>query len=224
MASEGHGAAAPHTLSAKAERTREALLDAARTVFEREGFLNARVTDITTVARVAHGTFYTYFPSKEAIFRELVLRVQDDLAASNSGPADGPPAERIWQANRAYVDAYLRNGAILCAFEQAATIHPGIRQLRREVRRPYVERSVRSIRRWQAQGIADPVLDAVYTANALGAMVDRFMYTWVSLDEDFERDLAVTTLTRLWVQALGIRPSEEAVEEWILAGDGGRPV
>lgn len=224
MASEDHGAAAPRPLSARAERTREALLDAARTVFERMGFLDARVTDITIAARVAHGTFYTYFPSKEAIFRELVLRVQDDLTASDGGRVRGSPAERIWRSNRAYVEAYLRNGAILRAFEQAATIDSGIRQLRKEVRRPYVERSIRAIERWQAQGVADPALDALYTANALGAMVDRFMYTWVTLEEHFEMELAVSTLTRLWVQALGIRHSDGAVVGWVPGGDADRPI
>jgi len=40
-------------------RTRQALVDAARVVFEREGYLDARLTDITAEASCSSGTFYT---------------------------------------------------------------------------------------------------------------------------------------------------------------------
>ncbi len=67
---------APPTLrdvprTAKGERTRGRLLRAAKHVFERQGFLGARVSDIADRARISHGTFYHYFNSKEEIFREL---------------------------------------------------------------------------------------------------------------------------------------------------------
>jgi len=45
--------------SARGTRTREALVRAARRVFERHGFLDARITDIAAEAGVASGSFYT---------------------------------------------------------------------------------------------------------------------------------------------------------------------
>jgi hypothetical protein len=35
-------------------------------------------------------------------------------------------------------------------------------------------------------------------------MIDRFAYVWLVLGEGFDEDLAVDTLTKLWVRALGI--------------------
>ncbi len=35
-------------------------------------------------------------------------------------------------------------------------------------------------------------------------MVDRFTYTWFVLGGEFEDELAIETLTRLWRQVLGI--------------------
>ena len=45
---------------------------AAQKVFERDGFLDARITDITATARTATGSFYTYFNGKEEIFLAVV--------------------------------------------------------------------------------------------------------------------------------------------------------
>src|SRR5580698_7583907 len=51
--------------SAKGRRTRARLLEAAKAVFERDGFLAARISDIAAEAEVSHGSFYHYFDSKE---------------------------------------------------------------------------------------------------------------------------------------------------------------
>ncbi|GIU92640.1 MAG: TetR family transcriptional regulator [Acidimicrobiia bacterium] len=68
-------AADGRALSSKGERTRRRLLEAAERVFGEYGWEDASIVKITEAAGVAQGTFYRYFPSKEAIFEELV----DDL-------------------------------------------------------------------------------------------------------------------------------------------------
>lgn len=200
-------------LSAKAQRTRETLAEAARFVFERDGFVDARIIDITAKAGVAYGTFYTYFESKEEIFRELAIRILADMTAPPFMPPSGDdPVERIDYGNRTYVAAYLRNAKYMATLEQLISFNPTIRQIRIDLRRPILERNIAAIRRWQAAGLADPELDTVYAANALGAMVDRFMYTWTVLDGDFELELAIKTLNRIWVQALGISTTYSGLE------------
>src|SRR3954468_12907898 len=75
-------AAAPHraeSLTARGARTRAALVYAARRVFERDGFLNARVTDIADVAGVAHGSLYTSFPDKKAILAAVLADLQEEM-------------------------------------------------------------------------------------------------------------------------------------------------
>jgi len=64
---------APRT--ARGERTRRALLDAAESVFAEHGYADASIVRITERAGVGQGTFYLYFDSKLAVFEELV----DDL-------------------------------------------------------------------------------------------------------------------------------------------------
>ena len=58
--------------TARGELTRRKILDAARTEFGTRGFADTGITEITRTAKVALGTFYTYFDSKEALFAALV--------------------------------------------------------------------------------------------------------------------------------------------------------
>jgi AcrR family transcriptional regulator len=191
-------------LTARGARTRAKLVVAARAVFERDGFNNARIADIAVEAEVAYGTFYTYFPSKEMLFREVVRDLQPALIEP---AATGPESisERIARAHRAYLDGYGRNARIMGVLEEVATYDEGLREMRRDIRQLFVDRTVRAIIRWQESGLADPTLDARYAGSALGSMVDRFAYVWLVLGEDFELDRAVDTLTQLWVNALRIR-------------------
>lgn len=189
----------------KGRRTQATLIRAARDVFARDGFVEARIADIADRAGVAHGTFYSYFESKEQIFRAVIHQLELDLAKSRPQlDHQAPPAARIEEANRHYLRTYRENAALFATLEQAATLSQELRLLRKEGRIPLVARAERAIRHWQESGLADPDLDPRYAANALANMVDRFAYVWFVLGEDFEEEKAVGILTRLWVQALGL--------------------
>lgn len=58
--------------TARGERTRRKLLDAAAAEFAENGFHAGSISAITRRAGAALGSFYTYFDSKDAIFRALV--------------------------------------------------------------------------------------------------------------------------------------------------------
>ncbi len=60
------------------ERTARELVDAARQVLGRKGYHGTKVIDIARAAKVGVGTFYLYYPTKEAVFVELV----EDAVAS----------------------------------------------------------------------------------------------------------------------------------------------
>ena len=63
------------------ERTRARILEAAEVEFGAHGFHEASIADIARRADVAHGTVYLYFPSKEALFAELVREINRQLRA-----------------------------------------------------------------------------------------------------------------------------------------------
>lgn len=68
----------------RGRRTQRAILDAAAAEFGDKGFHESSIVSITQRAGVALGSFYTYFESKEALFKALVAdmsgRVRDHVA------------------------------------------------------------------------------------------------------------------------------------------------
>jgi len=68
------------TSPAEPERTRrEAILDGAFNAFSRRGYRDTVVDDIAASARTSKGGIYFHFPTKEAIFRELMRTTADKL-------------------------------------------------------------------------------------------------------------------------------------------------
>lgn len=73
----------------KRERTRSALLDSAISVFASKGFESTKVTDITSHAELANGTFYNYYQDKDELLRDVAI----GLAVKITGQIDEEMAE-----------------------------------------------------------------------------------------------------------------------------------
>ena len=94
--------------TARGQRTRGRLLEAAEDVFGERGFERAAIADITRAANVAQGTFYVYFESKKEIFTELVetlgATLRERLADAVAGLPDEANKERAaFSAFLAYI-------------------------------------------------------------------------------------------------------------------------
>ncbi len=89
--------------TARGRKTLRALLDAAASEFGERGFHEASISAITRRAGVALGSFYTYFDSKDAVFRALVTdlsaQVRDHVAPAVRAAGDGIAAERAGLAH-----------------------------------------------------------------------------------------------------------------------------
>jgi AcrR family transcriptional regulator len=83
----------------RGRRTVRKLLEAAAQEFGARGFHEAAITGITGRAGVALGTFYTYFESKEELFRALVRDMSQATRAHVAEAVRGAPdrlaAERL---------------------------------------------------------------------------------------------------------------------------------
>jgi AcrR family transcriptional regulator len=212
--------------TAKGQRTREELVAAARRVFERDGYSGARVADIAAEAGVAHGSFYTYFSSKQeaflAVMREVGAQFGEAIAGTPSeargtggrqgsagrqgtGGPDGSAFDALDRSNRRYLDVYRANSVIWALAEQVATSDPDIHEIRLRGRRQHVERVAATIRRWQDRGIADPGIDPHTTAGALVSMLSNFAYWWLAGGDSYDPEAAAATLTDIWARAVGLR-------------------
>ena len=83
----------------RGRKTVRKLLEAAAQEFGRRGYHEAAITGITQRAGVALGTFYTYFESKEELFRALVRDMSQATRAHVADAVRGAPdrlaAERL---------------------------------------------------------------------------------------------------------------------------------
>lgn len=207
---DGPHAGSHAPLTERGARTRERLVVAARAVFEERGFLQTRVAHIARHAGAAYGSFYAYFPSKEAIFLEVADRLFQDMTRESLVPAAGPdPAARIRRANRAYYEAYLRNAKMMAIVEQVATINGEFQEMRRKHRALSVQRSATAIARWQRDGLVAGDLDPEMTARALAAMVDHSLYLWLVQGGDPPgTEELLRALDTISIRALGLSPGE----------------
>jgi len=204
--------------SRKGVETRSRLVSAAKEVFERDGFLEARISDIAERAGLSHGSFYHYFESKEEVFREVAAEVDERLSAPLNSVILDPsssatPYERIHEAIRLHLESYRDEAQIMGVIEQVWRFDAQFNAVRAERHRLYNAQIADSIRRMQRHGLADQRLNPVIAADGVGAMTYRFPEMWFVqgfLDCDF--DEGVDQLTRLFVNALGIPDPPEGPE------------
>ncbi len=110
----------------RGRRTQRALLDAAAAEFGEKGFHDSSIVSITARAGVALGTFYTYFESKEVLFRALVgdmsQRVRDHVAPVLRDGGDAVAAEGA--ALRAFLGFAREHKEIYRIIDEAEFVAP----------------------------------------------------------------------------------------------------
>jgi AcrR family transcriptional regulator len=197
--------------SKKGALTRARIVEAAKKVFEEDGFLDARISDIAETAGLSHGAFYHYFDSKEEVFREVAAEVDERLSAPLESvildQSSGSPAEqRIREALTRHLASYRAEARIIGVIEQVSRYDEQVGAMRFTRHQEYNKQVADSIRQLQRHGLADKGLKPQVAAAILGGMTQRFAEMWLvqgfvqcSLNE------AVDQLTLVFVNALGLR-------------------
>jgi AcrR family transcriptional regulator len=214
IAAAGEGDAQGGPRSRKGEQTRARLLEAAKEIFEENGFLDARISDIAERAGLSHGAFYHYFDSKEQVFREIAELLDEQLAEPMESVIFAPassadPRERLFTALRSHLERYAAEAKIMRVIEQVARYDDhvaAVRSASNERHRSAIEASIRGMQR---KGIADNSLDPKIAAAALGSMVERFAEMALAQGQlKCSSDDAADTLAGLFVNALQMTPGK----------------
>jgi AcrR family transcriptional regulator len=159
--------------SARAQATRQGLLDAAMTLFAERGYHATTVPDIVKAAGVGHGTFYQYFKSR----REILLA----LAAEAHAALDHRPelgGHEVTDRIRAEIYWYLfesvKHRDLTKIWNDAARFDDEIAALLRRSRRRRTERVRRGIEALSPRA----GIDSAVAAAALTAMLEEFTNRW----------------------------------------------
>jgi AcrR family transcriptional regulator len=95
------------TQAQRRERTRGALIDAARVLFAEQGYAGAGREEIVERAGVTRGAMYHHFNSKEALFQAVFEVVEQELceAIALSAMAGSDPIDQLRLGARAFLEA-----------------------------------------------------------------------------------------------------------------------
>ncbi|WP_406318280.1 TetR/AcrR family transcriptional regulator [Streptosporangium sp. NBC_01639] len=199
---------------AKAAQTEVALKEAARRVFARTGYLNAKITDITTEAGRSAGSFYKHFASKEEVLQALLVDWSAQAGEELSGHEAGDdlsqqPALRARVAT--YWHTYQAHLPEIQALGQAALVDPQFAEQVARSRHAQLQTMREHLQRLQTAGFDLPG-DPAVLASAFNALLEGFCEVWIAgggepIGRILGDDEAIDTLTGLLQYGLtGPRP------------------
>lgn len=195
--------ARPLPVTARGQRTRQKLIDAAEQVFGRVGYHQAGIAEITQRAKVGLGTFYLYFPDKRAIFADLVRTLNHTLRAEIQA-AIADLDDRVDQEVAGF-DAFFKflehHRNLYQVIRQAESVEPALHRWHYET---LAKGYVRGLRDAQRRGQISRDLDPESVAFALMGIAEAFGMRWVHWDK--RRPSAAARRSLRLVIERGLRP------------------
>jgi AcrR family transcriptional regulator len=184
------------------ETRREELMNAAERLFLKRGVDATSVEQITTAAKVAKGTFYLYFPTKEAVLAALEERFAQDhhakiaAAVARKRPDDWTGKLAAWA--KAGVATYLD------AIQLHDVLFFGARPITREglvqnIVIDHLAELLESAAEAGAWAIDHPRTTAVFLFSGLHAMVDDAYCR----EKQVNRARLIRQAERLFLRAVG---------------------
>jgi AcrR family transcriptional regulator len=171
------------------------ILDAAITVFAREGFHRCRVSDIAREANVAYGLVYHYFRSKDEVLDTLFLERWDLLLAfiAETGAQAIPPREKLHAIAAAIIDFYRYDPALMKVIIVEVMRSANTFGLRHsdKIAEAYVLIG-EIVAKAQAEGSFKPDVSPRFAALAFYGAIEQVLTGWIfgmlpEGEEEFER-------------------------------------
>jgi AcrR family transcriptional regulator len=190
---------APRT--ARGERTMRKILDAARQEFGQRGFADSSIVGITQRAGVALGTFYTYFESKEGLFKALVrdmsAQVRDTVGPVLDEGMDGLDSER--RALAAFLSFVRDHRHIYRIIDESEFVDPLAYREHYETTATRIAARLRVAR--DKGEIADRFTDAKLEILAWGMMgANVFLGLRFAVWDDAEGEEVAEVMSQVWRQ------------------------
>jgi AcrR family transcriptional regulator len=188
----------------KAAQTEAALKEAARRVFARSGYLDAKISDITAEAGRSVGSFYKHFTGKEEVLQALltdwITQAGQELASHEAG-SDLSEEAALRARIAVYWHTYRAHLPEIRALGQAALVNPVFAEQVARSRHTELQSMREHLERLRAAGFDLPG-DPAVLASAFNALLEGFCATWIAdggepIGRELGDDEAIDTLTGL---------------------------
>lgn len=178
-------------------RTRADLLVAAKRLLASKGFHGTKVTDIAAAADVGTGTFYLHFPTKDALFTDLVketaIRAKEQMDRAKAPYAD--PRDK----GRVAIETFFRFAdSNRDVFKILFGHSPHFNALLREVHQLFIADIEENHARGVAAGVFQPFRPAI-VAQAVVGMLSQVVSWWLE-NEDIAVEEITHTISRLLME------------------------
>jgi AcrR family transcriptional regulator len=195
----------PLPKSAKAQRTRQKILQAAREVFAEKGFAKATAEEISTKAGVGYGTFYLYFADKRQALHTILSEVDDQLYELRSpevstGIGLGALAP-IKTTISGFFESFKTNADILKICHELSATDPDFREQHNKVRARLVNRMKEHILKGLEFGNTRNV-DPEIASIALAGLIETIAIEWFFNNKPWDKDKVVQTVAKLYYNAV----------------------
>jgi AcrR family transcriptional regulator len=204
---------APPRLTAKGQRTREAIEQAARKLFAERGFHGTTLADITSAAGRSSAVFYRYFADKEDLLAALAESFLHDVLTSARLAVQLPKSPDDSQFFDSVVSGYWnifkQNIGIMVAIAQLGATQQRFAALQNEFRRFGMDIVTASVLHAQQQGYGQD-LHPQHTAAAIALLFEQFTTVFgvmpppdtAGLELRINDREAIATLSTVWRKTL----------------------
>lgn len=198
---------------AKGERTRAQLQIAACDALEESRPEGLTIAAICAAAGVSNGTFYIYFPDRDALLGALLTGFVGFLQASMRAAVARGREDPARAATRAYFELFQQNrGLMRCLIHHLDNFPESLPAYRR-LNREWIETVVASTRRRLRREGREDAIEAgelLRRAYALGGMIDQY-FSGLLLSEDphlveisANHEAVLETLNLIWERGMAI--------------------
>ncbi|MEK3865729.1 TetR/AcrR family transcriptional regulator [Paenibacillus sp. FSL H7-0716] len=153
------------------------IYECAKELFSNKGFKDTNVSGITTMAGIAVGSFYNYYPSKEKLFMDIFLEENEKLKKSCMQSLDmsQSPLALIRQMMALNLEGMIANPILKEWYNKSVFVK--IEQLYREETNIQVNDFLYDsfheiIKQWQADGKMRSDMDSKMIMMIFGAMIN----------------------------------------------------
>ncbi|MCL4675373.1 MAG: TetR/AcrR family transcriptional regulator [Pararhodobacter sp.] len=167
------------------------------------------ISSLCQSAGVSHGTFYIYFPDRNALIGAVLLAFIDFLQTRMRRASRLAADDPVRAATATYVTLFEHNTGLMACLVNHLDGYPEARDAFQALNRNWLDAVVAAVaRQWRQAGRAVDRAELLRRAYALGGMTDQYL-TGLLLSKDpalqaisSDREAVIDTLTLLWHRGL----------------------